>query len=204
MNAPSTDARLHAPAVARNRDAILAVLKAHLPPEGMLLEIASGSGEHSIHFAQGLPGYTIQPTDRDERARASISAWIATSGVTNVRPPLALDAMIRPWTIKGVTAILCINMIHISPWAATEGLFAEASRLLAPGQFLFTYGPYKRDGAHTSDSNARFDADLRRENPLWGVRDLEAVIALAAANGFPVPEITQMPANNLTLTFQKR
>lgn len=201
------DARLHAPAALRNRDPILAILQAHLPQQGHLLEIASGSGEHCIYFARALPNYIIQPSDQDPKARASIEAWIAASGVPNALPPLALDAAAPNWTSAlgnwTPTAILCINMIHISPWEATEGLFKGAALLLSPGQFLFTYGPYKREGQHTSESNARFDADLRRENPRWGIRDLESVTACAKEHGFGAPEVTQMPANNLTLTFRR-
>ena len=201
------DGRLHAPAALRNRDSILAILREHLPRSGLILEVASGSGEHSIHFGQGLPDHVIQPSDLDQKARASINAWIRASGVANVRPAIALDASSevwsRSWNANEVAAMICINMIHISPWAAAVGLVNGAARVLATGAPLFLYGPYKREGVHTSESNARFDADLRQQNPDWGVRDLEAMIELGEEAGFSTPLITQMPANNLTLVFKR-
>ncbi|WP_020174563.1 DUF938 domain-containing protein [Methyloferula stellata] len=198
------DLRLHAPAALRNRDLIVDVLQDHLPPHGLLLEIASGSGQHSVRFGERLPRHVIQPSDPSPQARASIDAWVASSGVTNVRPALDIDASKPDWPISQADAIACINMIHISPWEATTGLFAGAARVLAPGGLLYTYGPYMRDGAHMSESNAAFDADLRRQNPQWGVRSLEALTALAATCGFAAPRTTQMPANNLSLMFTRR
>jgi SAM-dependent methyltransferase len=197
------DPRLFAPATRRNRDAILAVLQRALPPAGLVLELASGSGEHVVHFAAHLPGLVFQPSDPDPAARASIDAWIAAAGVGNVRAALALDAAAPAWPVPRADAVLSINMIHIAPWAAAEGLVAGAARLLGPGGVLYLYGPYRRGGGHTAPSNAAFDADLRARNPEWGVRDLEAVAALAEAAGFGAPEIVPMPANNFSLVFRR-
>jgi len=204
------DARLYAPATARNRDAILEALRPLLPAEGAVLEIASGSGEHAWHFSPHLPpGVVWQGSDPGEPARASIAAWWA--GVPNLRlPALALDTTDPAWTNAAaaiglpIRLIVCINMIHIAPWAAAEGLFRGATTLLAPGDPVALYGPYKRAGAHTAQSNAEFDASLRARDPRWGVRDLEAVAALAATAGFGPPEIRAMPANNLTVVFRRR
>jgi len=192
--------KLTAPAVQRNRDAILSVLRRVLPDSGVVLEVASGSGEHARHFAQHLPGLTFQPSDPDADYRASIDAWSA--GVANIRPALALDAA-GDWPVMQVAAVVCINMIHIAPWAATEGLMRNAASVLAPGGALITYGPYRRDGAHTAPSNAAFDEDLRRRNPAWGVRDVEAVRDCAAQRGLALNEVVEMPANNLVLVFHR-
>jgi SAM-dependent methyltransferase len=198
------DDRLHAPAAQRNRGPILDVLRETLPARGLVLEIASGTGEHVAHFAQSLPALTFQPSDPDARARASVAAWIAATGLANIRAPLELDVTRAPWPLARADALLCINMIHISPWEATESLFAAAAALLPDGAPLVTYGPYKREGVHTAPSNAEFDASLRATNPAWGVRDLETVAACAARNGFSAPRIVEMPANNLTLVFRSR
>jgi SAM-dependent methyltransferase len=197
------DARRHAPAAERNRDAILAVLERHLPARGLVLELASGSGEHAVHFAAALPDLVFQPSDPDAASCASIDAWAASAGLANLRPALALDATMPDWPIAAADAILCINMIHIAPWAAAIGLLQGAARILAPGGVLYLYGPYKRDGRHTAPSNDAFDRGLRARDPAWGVRDLEAVAALAAANGFAAPAIEPMPANNLSLIFRR-
>jgi hypothetical protein len=198
-----TDSRLFAPAAARNRGPILDVLREILPGEGLVLEIASGTGEHVAHFATHLPRLTFQPSDPGAEARASIAAWIASTGAKNILPPLALDAAATPWPIAKADAIVCINMIHISPWAATEGLFAGARSLLPQGAPLYLYGPYKRGGAHTAPSNVAFDESLRAQNPAWGVRDLETVAAYAANSGFSAPQIFEMPANNLSVVFRR-
>ena len=198
-----TDARLNAPAALRNRDLILEVLRGHLPPQGLILEIASGSGQHCIRFGEGLPNHIIQPSDPKAAARASIDAWIADSGLANIRPALALDATADVWPIAAADAIVCINMIHIAPWKAAQGLFAGAARLLPVRGALYLYGPFKRDGRHTAPSNEAFDASLREENSDWGVRDLETIAALAASCGFGAANIIEMPANNLSLIFQK-
>lgn len=197
------EARLYAPATQRNRDPILAVLRAVLPKHGTVLEIASGSGEHALHFARHLPDLVFQPSDPDAQARASIDDWIAAEGGPNLRPALAIDAALPGWPLAHADAMLCINMIHISPWAATEGLFREASRLLAPGAPLYLYGPYLRQDVPLAPSNAAFDESLRQRNPAWGLRWLHEVAALATANGFAGPDIVEMPANNLSVVFRR-
>lgn len=181
----------------------MAVLRPHLPAEGVVLEIASGSGEHAVFLAGQLPHLLFQPSDPDASARASIDAWVSHSGVKNVLPALALDAAAPGWPVTTADAVLCINMIHISPWAATEGLMCGAARVLAPSRLLYLYGPYRRGGAHTASSNAAFDEDLRGQNPAWGVRDLEAVVALAKSHGFGEADIVEMPANNLSVVMRK-
>jgi len=198
-----TDARRNAPAALRNRDLILEILRPHLPAQGLILEIASGSGQHCIRFGQGLPHLIIQPSDPDPDARASIDAWVAEAGVTNVREALALDATAELWPLASADAVCCINMIHIAPWRAACGLFAGSARLLPVGGPLYLYGPFKCDGRHAAPSNEAFDISLRQENPDWGVRDLEAVTALATACGFGEPAIIEMPANNLSLVFRR-
>jgi hypothetical protein len=195
------DSRQFAPATARNREPILAVLRRILPARGLVLEISSGSGEHATFFAPRLPELTWQPTDPDPAARASIAAWTAETQAATVRPPLELDARAPAWPLATADAVVCINMIHIAPWAATIGLFAGAKRILSPGAPLFLYGPFKRAGQHTAPSNAAFDASLRARDPQWGVRDLEAVQAVAETAGFGLREVFLMPANNLSVVF---
>lgn len=194
---------LSSPATARNRDPILAVLRDHLPAAGRVLEIAAGTGEHALHMATQLPALTWQPTDPDSQAIASIAAWRA-QGPANLLAPLELDAA-RPdsWPVQAADAIVCINMIHISPWAATEGLFTGAGRLLPPEGVLFTYGPYLEDEVPTAPSNLAFDASLRSRNPAWGLRRREDVEALAAAQGLALHARIAMPANNLSLVFRR-
>lgn len=199
----AADARLHAPSAQRNREAILAVLNDVLPPSGLVLEIASGSGEHAVHFARALPGLTFQPSDPSPDAVASIAAWMKESGLGNILPPLVVDATALDWPIAAAEAILCINMIHIAPWAATEGLFRQAGRLLKSGQPLYLYGPYRRPGRPIEPGNAAFDESLRGRDPAWGLRELDAVAALGTANGLGAPEIVEMPANNLSVIFRK-
>jgi hypothetical protein len=198
-----SDARIYAPATQRNRDVILDVLRKVLPPSGLVLEIASGSGEHAVHFAQSLPRLTFQPTDPTQDALASIAAWIAAAQVANVLAPLRLDVTAQPWPVKSADAVLCINMIHISPWSATIGLMRGTAKILPPGAPLYLYGPYRRGGAHTAPSNADFDASLKARDPAWGVRDLEAVAEQAQQAGFSSPAVTQMPANNLSVVFRR-
>ena len=198
------DARLHAPSAARNRDPIWVVLRPELPARGLVLEVASGSGEHAVHFAElAGPGLVFQPSDPDPQARASIDAWAAASGQPNILPAIALDAAADVWPIARADAVVCINMIHISPWASTLGLMRGAARVLPLKGLLFLYGPYRRGGEHTSESNAALDAELRRMNAQWGVRDLEAVLDVAASAGFGTPSINQMPANNLCVFFRR-
>ena len=205
MTSRAEDA-LHYPATARNKDAILAVLKTHLPASGTVVEIASGSGEHTVHFAAALPHLTFQPTDIDPAGRRSIAAHTVGTGCLNVRAPLDLDVSRPDWegaiAGAGVTAVLCINMIHISPWAAAEGLIQGGGRVLEPGGVLYLYGPYHVGGKPTAPSNATFDESLRVRNPDWGVRHLEDVIALAGTNGFAHRATVEMPANNLSVIFE--
>jgi SAM-dependent methyltransferase len=200
------DARQYAPAAARNREPIWNVLQPHLPAQGLVLEVASGSGEHAVHFARASgPQIVFQPSDADAAARASIDAWTAAAGLPNVRPALALDATAQPWPIAGADVVLCCNMIHIAPWEAAVGLVRGAARVLPAGGLLYLYGPFRREGRHTAPSNEAFDRDfLRARNPDWGVRDLEAVAALAQAAGFAPPVVEPMPANNLSVLFLRR
>lgn len=199
-----SDQRLFAPAAARNRDAILEALRPVLPARGLVLEVASGTGEHAVHLASALPHLVFQPSDPDPRARASEAAWAEQAGLANLRPPLALDAAARSWPLSAADAVLCINMIHIAPWRAAEGLLRGAARLLPPGGPLCLYGPFRIGGRHTAPSNEAFDASLRAQDPEWGVRDLDELAALAGAVGLGGPEITAMPANNLTVVFRRR
>jgi hypothetical protein len=194
----------HAPAAERNREPILAVLREVLPTSGFVLEVASGTGQHVTHFAAALPALDWQPSDPDPNARASIAAWTAEAGLTNVRAPLDLNVERTPWGVEAAQAILCINMIHISPWTATQALFDGAGRLLGSGGVLYLYGPYRRHGAHTAPSNAAFDQQLRSRNPAFGVRNMEAVVALGEAQGFECQEPVAMPANNFSLVLTKR
>ena len=191
-----------APATARNRDPILAVLRRVLPPRGLVLEIASGSGEHGLHFAAALPQLTWQPTDADPAALASIRAWRADSGPPNLLEPLPLDVC-APWPLPRADAVVCINMIHIAPWEACLGLLQGAAALLPAGGVLYLYGPYRAAGQHTAPSNAVFDEDLRARDPRYGVRDLEAVVAAAAERGLRWHETVPMPANNLSVVLRK-
>lgn len=198
------DGRLHAPATLRNRAPIAAVLARWLPARGCVLELASGTGEHALHFAAGFPDLVWQPSDPDPAHRRSIAAYRRTATAANLRAPLDLDVTAPAWPLEGpVEAMVCCNMIHIAPWAAAEGLFAGAGRYLKPGGGLYLYGPFTRDGRHTAPSNAAFDTSLRAQDPAWGVRDLEAVAALAAAASLAAPLIETMPANNLSLWFAK-
>ncbi len=197
------DSRQFAPATQRNRDPILDVLRTALPASGLVLEIASGSGEHVVHFAEALPHLAFQPSDPTAAALASIAAWTAETGVANVRPPIRLDVTERPWPIASSDAVLCINMVHISPWAATVALIEGAARILPAGAPLYLYGPYIRREVATAESNLAFDRSLRERNPAWGLRDLAEVAALAQRSGFSRPLLTEMPANNLSLVFRR-
>ena len=191
------------PAPERNKAPILEVLQRVLPARGRALEVASGTGQHIVHFAAGMPAISWLPSDPEVDHRASILARIQAAGLNNVAAPVSLDVRQRPWPVAAVDAILCINMIHIAPWEAGLALLAEAGRLLPAGGVLYLYGPYRRDGRDTAPSNAAFDADLRRRNPEWGVRNLEDVQAHAAAQGLLLQEIVTMPANNLSLVFHR-
>lgn len=204
MNDPQAAQRLSAPAAERNAAPILDVLRGALPSHGTVLEIASGTGQHAVHFAAALPDITWQPSDADARSRASISAWRAHTGLANLREPLDLDVRREPWPIGAVDAIVCINMIHIAPWEAAKALMKGAGARVASGGALVLYGPYRREGAHTAPSNEAFDADLRARDAAWGVRDMEDVEALALAQGFVCEARVPMPANNFSLVFRKR
>ncbi|MDR7061850.1 hypothetical protein J2X38_003927 [Sphingopyxis sp. BE235] len=193
----------HAPATLRNRDAIAAVLADWLPEAGTVLEVASGSGEHVVHFAAAFPHMGWQPSDPDPAGLTSITAYRAEAGLANIAPPLALDASAPEWPIDRAGAVLCINMVHISPWDATLGLFAGAARLLAPAAPLILYGPYVEPDVPTAESNLAFDASLRSRNLAWGLRDTDAVKAAAAAAGLAFAERRAMPANNLMLLFRR-
>lgn len=198
------DGRLLSPSAERNKEPILRVLERVLPETGLVLEIASGTGEHVVHFAQTLGGLNWQPSDLDEGCRRSISAWSATVNLPNLRPPLELDACRLPWPVPTVGAIVSINLIHIAPWAATTGLFAGATSTLREGGVLYLYGPYSLHGRHTAPSNEAFDAALRAHNAAWGVRDLDDVARVAEETGFDLTETIEMPANNLSVLFRKR
>lgn len=193
----------HAPATERNREPIAAILAEELPARGTLLEIAAGSGEHAVFFARLFPGLTWQPTDPDPEALSSIAAWRDEEGPANLAAPLLLDASGTDWPISAADAMLCINMIHISPWAATEGLFAGAGRLLSAGAPLVIYGPFLEEGVETAPSNLAFDASLRSRDPAWGLRDLAQVDGVAARAGLARARRVAMPANNLTLVYRR-
>lgn len=201
---PTPEGGLHAPATQRNKDAITEVLAGHLPARGLVLETASGTGEHVVHLAAQFPQLEFQPTDPDPLHLQSIEAWRQALGLTNVRAPVFLDVTLASWPVDGADALLNINMIHISPWQACLALMAGASRTLRPGGLLYLYGPYKRDGEHTAPSNAAFDESLKRSNPAWGVRDLEAVVQAASAEAFELVKVVPMPANNFSLLFERR
>ncbi|KXV12541.1 SAM-dependent methyltransferase [Caballeronia megalochromosomata] len=201
---PDSAVRRRAPAAERNRDAILSVLARVLPQSGVVLEIASGTGQHAVHCAAALPGIVWQPSDPDADARDSIAAWRAQAGLANLNAPLALDVLSDDWGIGDVAAIVCINMIHIAPWEAAESLFRGAGARLGAGGVLYLYGPYRRNGAHTAPSNEAFDQQLRARDPRWGVRDLEAVEALGEQAGLTLVETVAMPANNFSVVFEKR
>ncbi|HWT43714.1 MAG TPA: DUF938 domain-containing protein, partial [Sphingopyxis sp.] len=196
-------AKRHAPATLRNRDAIAAVLADWLPETGTVLEVASGSGEHVVHFAAAFPHLDWQPSDPDPAGLTSIGAYRAEAGLANISPPRALDASAPEWPIDRVDAVLCINMVHISPWQATLGLFAGAARLLATGAPLILYGPYIEPDVPTAASNLAFDASLRARDPAWGLRDTDTVKRVAAEAGFAFAERRAMPANNLMLLFRR-
>ena len=192
-----------APATERNRKPILDVLRRVLPGNGLVLEVASGTGQHAVFFSGHLPGLRWQPSDATVDALRSIEAWVEESALENLLPPIELDVRSPRWPIASADALLCINMIHISPWETTESLFRGASALLAGGSPLITYGPYRLHGEHSAPSNAAFDESLRSRNPRWGVRDIDALIELAGRTGFELQERVPMPANNMTLVWTR-
>lgn len=196
---------LASPATARNTGPILEVLRAHLPASGRVLEIASGAGEHAMAFATALPGLTWTPSDPSEAARASIAAWAAQGGPANLAPALLPLDMLDDagWPTGPVEAIVCINMVHISPWAATEGLMRLAGRTLRrPGGLLGLYGPYREPEVELAPSNAAFDESLKARNPDWGLREREAVVSAAKAGGLALTLRIAMPSNNIMLLFR--
>jgi len=200
----NTDTRRHSPAAERNRVPIGAELLRRLPPQGIALEIASGTGQHAAHFATALPGWRWQPSDGDARSLASIAAWC--DGIANVLPPLQLDVLATHWAgvPAEVDAIYCANLLHISPWATTPALMRGAARHLSAAGLLLLYGPYIVDGEATAPSNLAFDADLRGRDPAWGLRRLADVVREAQAVGLVLRERIAMPANNLLLVFARR
>jgi len=198
------DGRWFAVAAERNQAPILAVLERELPRSGLVLEIGSGTGQHVAHFAKSLPHLSWQPSDPDAGFRRSISLWIDFERLANVKVPIALDVRQQPWPIATADAIVCINMVHVAPWAVTLALFEGARHVLSPQNLLYLYGPYRRGGSHTAASNAKFDADLRAHNPDWGLRDVEALAAVAHHTGFVLADTLAMPANNVSLVFRKR
>ncbi len=199
------EARRHAPATLRNRDAIADVLARELPETGSVLEVASGSGEHAVYFAQKFPALRWQPSDPDEDAIASIAAWSADHAGGNLAPPVMLDAQIPDgWPVTAADAIVCINMVHISPWAATRGLFAGAARILSSGHSpLILYGPYFERGVEPAPSNVEFDASLKARDPAWGIHTVGEVDAVATLHGMARTARYEMPANNLMLVYAR-
>lgn len=203
MNASSVSAVMTYPAPERNKEPILEVLRRVLPASGLVLEVASGTGQHVVHFAAALPRLMWQPSDPEQPHRDSILARARAAALPNIAPPLPLDVCAKPWPLQQADAVVCINMIHIAPWEVTRALLQEAGRLLAPGGVLYLYGPYRREGRHTADSNAAFDADLQRRDPRWGVRNLEDVVGEAMQAGLVLEQVVAMPANNLSVVFRR-
>jgi len=196
----------HFPATVRNRNPIASILKQHLPLSGTVLEIGSGSGEHSVYFADIFPNLIWQPSDPDPLNVESINAWVqsAAASCSNLRPPLSINASDLVLPVASADFVICINVIHISPWDATKGLMRNAANLLPESGGLYLYGPYKIDGVHTSPSNASFDCHLRSQNDTWGVRDLGDVVSEAHRNGLYLKGQFKMPANNLSIVFEKK
>ena len=199
-----TDERRSAPHVARNAGAIVDVLRGILPDRGLVLEVASGTGEHVVHFARAFPQLLFQPSDSDAQALRSTEAWRKEAGLFNLLPAIRLDARAEEWPVGAADAILAINMVHISPWGATLGLIAGAARLLPEGAPLYLYGAYRQEGVPTASSNEQFDEWLKAQDPQWGVRRLEDVVAEAERKGLALDAIVPMPANNLSVVLRKR
>jgi hypothetical protein len=197
------DLKRHAEATTRNREPILGVLERVLPSHGLVLEVASGTGEHAAFFSPRLPALTWQPTERDLPLLDSIAAWRSEAGADNLRAPLYLDVMAPKWPVERADAIVNINMIHIAPWEATGALLDGATRVLPRGGVLYLYGPFKRAGKHTAPSNQAFDDSLRARDPAWGVRDADEVIELGRKRGLSLVEIVSMPSNNLSVILRK-
>lgn len=200
--APAQGERRSAPAALRNREPIADVLEEWLPRKGLVLEIASGTGEHAVHFAELFPQLEWQPSDIHPDALASIEAWRETSGLQNVRPAVRLDAASADWPVAAADAVLSINMVHISPWTSALGLLDGAKRLLVKEGPLILYGPWLRSGVAAAPSNLAFDADLKARDPEWGLRTVEDFAAAARERGFALQDMRDMPANNLMLLFR--
>jgi hypothetical protein len=198
------DGRLVSPSAERNKAPISEILQRVLPGSGYVLEVSSGTGQHVVHFARVMPHLVWQPTECDADCLRSIKAWLTVEGPGNVKQPLPLDVEDQLWPVRDVDAIVCINMIHIAPAPATKALFRGAATVARPGAVTVLYGPFRRNGGHTSPSNEAFDRLLRAQNPGWGVRNLEEVAATAGKEGFDLEEVCQMPANNLIVVFRKR
>ena len=198
-----TMAKRFAPAAERNRQPILEVLRRVLPPSGLVLEVASGTGQHAIFFTEHLPSVRWQPTDTSPEALQSIGAWVEETTRENVLPPLDLDVRSPEWPLPKADALVCINMIHISPWEAAEALFRGAGKLLPNGSPMVTYGPYRLHGEHTAPSNAAFDENLRSRNAHWGIRDIDELVELGGRTGFALDERIAMPANNMSLVWRR-
>lgn len=199
----SADGKWFIAAAERNKGPIIDVLARVLPKRGVVLEIASGTGQHVAHFASALRSLTWQPSDPDPELRESIALRVRDERLSNVNPPVDVDVTRLPWPLQTADALLCINLIHVAPWSATLALFEGAKGLLPTHRVLFLYGPYRRYGRHTSEGNAQFDADLRAHDPEWGLRDLETVSEVADRAGFVLTEIVEMPANNFSLVFRR-
>ena len=208
MNNINPDYRLNFPATTRNRESIAAVLSNYISPNSLLLEIASGSGEHGVFFQKKFPSITWQTSDPELVHRKSINSWIMHEGLYSKMPkPLDIDVEIRPWSITNqlgalIKGIVCINMIHISPWSCTRSLFEESKKYLDQCNFLMLYGPFLRKEKQTSESNLNFDQSLKIQNPLWGLRNLENVNDIAFKNGFKLDNVIDMPANNLSVIYR--
>jgi hypothetical protein len=200
----SADSRLVSPSAERNKAPIADILKRVLPSQGTVLEISSGTGQHIVHFAREMPDLLWQPSERDEPSLQSIGRWMVAENLPNILTPLRIDVTEMPWQAGNATAIVCLNMIHIAPWSATEGLIQGAESLLGQGGILFLYGPYRRQARPTAPSNETFDEQLRSRNPEWGLRSVEDVASYAMLHGFGPPEIHEMPANNLSLVFRRQ
>ncbi len=191
------------PAAERNKGPILAVLERVLPTSGLVLEVASGTGQHVVHFAGALPQLEFQPSDPDPASLEALGLRVARAGLRNIAPPISLDAAAPAWPVTEAAAVLCINMVHIAPWAAAEGLLRGAAEVLPPRGPLVLYGPFLRREVPTARSNTAFDASLRARDPDWGIRRLEDVTAAAKTRGFMLDELVEMPANNLIVVYRR-
>ena len=204
MSSPRIAAVRESPAAERNKQPIAAVLARVLPATGLVVEVASGTGQHAEHFARAFPGLSWQPTEADAELIDALAARVQRAALPNLLAPIELDVHAASSAISSAAGVFCANMIHIAPWSACAALLAHARQWLAVGAPLVLYGPFKRAGEHTALSNAAFDADLRRRNPGWGVRDLDDVVALARASQLDLAEVVAMPANNFTAVLRRQ